>query len=325
MLNRNIRQKLPCRRRPAGGFTLVELLVVIAIIGILIALLLPAVQSAREAARRSACSNNMRQLGLAVLNYEHTNGAIPSGSAGPLNAGGGFPTGWCDPSLGCGIPWGHFGWPALILPHVEGQGVYDSIDFSVPAYAQSIPEDGYPDRGPSGNERNRLAATSMPATFVCPSAHRVKPATQFKDYGIAYGLGRCCPERNQNHEGIAFVNSKIPLGQVQDGTSNTFMLVEFAHFGNHSWVPYDWGSNQFFWIHHVSQGYVTCAEHDGTPTPPNSTSWNHRGAHSDHAGGVQATMVDGRVIWISDHIDQATYRALFTRAGEEIVRADRLN
>jgi prepilin-type processing-associated H-X9-DG protein len=146
----------------------------------------------------------------------------------------------------------------------------------------------------------------------------VKPKNQFKDYGINHGTGACCPERTQNGmDGVAWVNSGLKTAKIRDGLSNTFLFLEFAHFGNHSWVKYDEGTNQFLFVHHVSQGYVTCAEHNGTPTPPNSTTWNHRGAHSDHTGGVYATWCDGHVYFISDHIDFKVYRSMFTRAGQE--------
>jgi type II secretory pathway pseudopilin PulG len=304
---------------------LIELLVVIAIIAVLIGLLMPAVQKVREAGNRAACANNLHQLAIAVLNYENTSRRLPPGSFGPMLGNGSFPDGWCDPVGGCGVPWGHFGWPAAILPYVEQENLYRKINFDVPAYAESIPEQGWgpPERGPAGNEANREAANNMPKVFVCPSAHRVKPPSQFKDYGINHGTGACCPERTQEHmDGVAFVNSRVRLADIKDGTSNTFLFLEFAHFGNHSWVPPEWGTNQFFWVHHVSQGYVTCAEYDGTPTPPNSTTWNHRGAHSDHPGGVQTVMVDGHLLWISNHIDFRTYRAMFTRAGGEVVSSE---
>jgi prepilin-type N-terminal cleavage/methylation domain-containing protein/prepilin-type processing-associated H-X9-DG protein len=299
------------------GFTLVELLVVIAIIGILVALLLPAVQAAREAARRMQCQNNLKQMSLAVLNYESTNKCFPPGSFGKWNGNNSFPSGWSDPSNGSGLPWGHFSWAAAILPFAESQTLYDQINFNVPAYAASIPE-GSVDKGPSGDPANKLVASMQPPWLVCPSAHRVKPKNEFKDYGINHGTGACCPERTQEGmDGVAFVNSAIELGAVKDGTTNTFLNIEFAHFGNHSWVEYNKGANQFLWVHHVSQGYVTCAEHDGTPTPPNSTTYNHRGAHSDHQGGVYASWCDGHVQFISNHIDFKTYRSMFTRAGGE--------
>lgn len=317
----------PLRGRASSGaartrraFTLVELLVVIAIIGILIGLLMPAVQSAREAGRRAQCANNLKQMSLAVQLYTSARGSLPSGSTGNWNSDYSFPSGWSDPNSGS-VPWGHFGWAALILPYCEQENLYNQINFSVPAYASSIPEQsgwGNPERGPSGNVANKLAADNMPNLFVCPSAHRVKPATQFKDYGINYGTGYCCPERTQvNMEGVAFVRSAIQPAHIRDGMSNTFLFLEFGHFGNHSWVPYDKGSNQFFWVHHVSQGYVSCTDGGGAPTPPNSNYWNHRGAHSDHKGGVQVTFCDGHLAFVSDHIDFTTYRAQFTRAGRE--------
>ena len=305
-------------RRIQGGFTLIELLVVIAIIGLLIALLLPAVQASREAARRSQCGNNLKQITLASLNYADVHKVLPPGSIGKMNGNSDFPSGWGDPTYGNWLPYGHFGWPVPLLPFVEQQSLYDVIDLSVPAYAESIPENGT-DRGPGGDPKNKFAANNMPSLFVCPSAHRVKPETQFKDYGINSGTGACCPERTQDGmDGIAFVKSHLDLKKISDGTSKTLAFIEFAHFGSHSWVDYDQGANNFFFVHHISEGYVNCAEYDGTPTPPNSTTYNHRGAHSGHPGGVQATMVDGSVFWIADTIDYAVYRAMFTRAGNDM-------
>lgn len=191
------------------------------------------------------------------------------------------------------------------------------------AYAEAIPEDsswGGPDRGPDGNVANRYAATHMPALFTCPSAHRVQPATQFKDYGINGGQGACCPERTQAHmNGVGFIHSAVTIAEIEDGTSSTFLFLECAHFGNHSWVPFDWGSNQFFWVHHISQGYVASRENDGTPTPPNSTISNHRGAFSDHPDGLQAAFVDGHVSWISNDIDFKVYDDMFSRDGGEVL------
>jgi prepilin-type N-terminal cleavage/methylation domain-containing protein/prepilin-type processing-associated H-X9-DG protein len=319
-------------RRRCPGFTLIELLVVIAIIGILIALLLPAVQKVREAANRSSCQNNLKQISLAVHNYHDSYGRMPPGSFGPMNPDGSFPRGWCDPMGGCGLPWGHFGWPAAILPYVEAENLYKTMDFSVPAYAESIPEQSdwahNGERGPVRPNANTFAALNMPKIFVCPSAHRassnpahrVQPPTEFKDYGINGGTGACCPERTQQGmDGVGFVNSKLNFAAITDGTSTTFLFLEFAHFGNHSWVPYDWGANQFFWIHHPSQGYVTSSEHDGSPRPPNDTHWNGRAAHSQHPSGVNASWVDGHVGWISNNIDFRTYRAMFSRASGEVV------
>lgn len=308
------------RRLTTTGMTLVELLVVIAIIALLIGLILPAVQAIRESARRTSCGNNLKQLSTAALAYEFANKSLPPGSFGPWNGNGNFSAPWADPQYGRAVPWGHFSWAAKLLPFAEAQQLHDIIDFTVPAYSERIPEYSS-DRGPGGDPRNKQAANNQPSVFVCPSAGRVQPVTQFKDYGINYGTGACCPERTQiGMDGVAFVNSAIRFDEITDGATNTFLFLEFAHFGNHSWVPYGKGANQFLFVHHVSQGYVTCAEHDGRPTPPNSTSWNHRGAFSDHLRGVQATWCDGRLGFISDDIDFAVYRAMFTRAGDDINR-----
>jgi prepilin-type N-terminal cleavage/methylation domain-containing protein/prepilin-type processing-associated H-X9-DG protein len=321
----------PLRRQ--RGFTLVELLVVIAIIGILVALLLPAVQSAREAARRGACLNNLKQLALAVSLYDDQNKRLPPGSTGKVTgaeASYSFPSPWSDPNGN--LPWGHFSWAAVILPYMEGQNIYNSIDFNVPAYAESIAEDaGWgKERGPSGNAKNKQAAQSQPGSFVCPSAHTamnlpssIRRQAMFKDYGINAGSGnsQCCAERNGPHDGLAWVRSSVRLGEVLDGTSNTFLFLEFAHNAGHSWTNPEAGTNQFFWVHHISQGYVTAAEYGGSPPfPPNLTFLNTRGAFSDHPGGVNAAYLDNHVGFISNNIDTRLYGRLFTREGQEVVQ-----
>jgi type II secretory pathway pseudopilin PulG len=307
---------------------LIELLVVIAIVAVLIGLLLPAVQKVREAANRSACANNLHQMVLAAHLYVDARGALPPGSFGPMIGNNQFPAGWCDPVGGCGLPWGHFGWPAALLPYLEQDNLYKTMDFNVPAYSESIPEESAwsptGDRGPAvvsfnGNPNpNITAANNMPRVFVCPSARRVKPATQFKDYGINGGTGSaCCPERTSaGMDGVAWVNSKVRLADIADGTSNTFLFLEFVHYGVHSWIPEGDGANQFFWVHHPSQGYA-----EGN-APPNNTGYNTRGPHSAHPGGVQAVMADGRLVWVGDHINDTVYKALFTRRGGEVVPGD---
>ncbi|MEW4567397.1 DUF1559 domain-containing protein [Tautonia sp. JC769] len=321
-------------RRP--GFTLIELLVVIAIIGVLIALLLPAVQAAREAARRAQCTNNLKQLALASHNYHDTNGAFPAGNYSPdwLDPNTfPSPTDWHDPSSNC-CPWGSYSWAAAILPYVEGTNVYNAINIALPAFAFTVPEvSGWAgpsnERGPAGSPANSTAAGAMPNAFVCPSVDRVQPESQFKDYAINGGTGLCCPERTRTQaqrqsvgDGMGAMNMYVKMSEIRDGTSNTILYTEKAHNGNHGWVPLNTGSNQFLWVHHVSQGYVTAAEHNGNPFPPNSTYPNSRGAFGRHPGGVMVAFVDGHVAFLKEHVNFQTYRALFTRSGNEVISAD---
>jgi prepilin-type N-terminal cleavage/methylation domain-containing protein len=267
------------------GFTLVELLVVIAIIGILVGLLLPAVQAAREAARRMSCQNNLKQIGLASHNYESAYKVLPSGSVGAVNANGSCcAPGWRDP-MNAGLPWGHFSWAAIILPYCEATALYDRIDFRFPAYAESISESEGPwggpsgERGPAGHPNNRFAANNMPPFLVCPSAPRIRPENQNKDYGMTSGTGACCPERSNNptaHTGMGWMNSRVRFADVLDGTANTIHYIEFAHWARRSWTAKSRGTNQFIWVHHTSQGFADSAR------PPNDQSTNTRSAVSSH-------------------------------------------
>jgi prepilin-type N-terminal cleavage/methylation domain-containing protein len=316
-------------RRP-WGFTLVELLVVIAIIGVLVALLLPAVQTAREASRRSSCANNLRQLGLAALNYEGTFGTLPPGSTGGgfvnINS---FSAPWVDPQRTC-CPWGHFSWSIIILPYVEQKGLYDQVRFDRLAYASKIMEHNggnqavtsIIDRGPIGDVLNQPIAQNTPKTFMCPSARFVPGVRrEHKDYAINAGPTGCCPERNNGTNatlsGVAHALRGVRLAEVTDGTSNTFLFLEAVHSKNHSWLPALTGSNHFMWVHHASQGYVQGTQNN-LLAPPNDTQWNTRAPASGHPSGVQVTFVDGRVNFVSNNVDFFNvYIPTFTRAGGE--------
>jgi prepilin-type N-terminal cleavage/methylation domain-containing protein len=336
--------------RQRRAFTLIELLVVVAIIALLMALLLPAVQRVREAADSASCRNNLRQLAIAALNYHNTHGAfMPSNAIPPTSTLGGFsPPGtfsgiWEDPRFP-GLPWGTHGWPAFILPYIEGDNLQRIINFNYPAYTPHFQEYGQDPRSPAeglfnmgapapgagaegfGDLVNKQAATSMPKLFVCPSAARGKngyPTLQ-KDYGINGGTqnGGCCTERRTDraNNGIASLGSQVTIAEVQDGTSNTFMFLELTNNAFHGRMDEGYGSNPFFFVQEAGQGIVMGSSNGQLSgvIPPNTAMSNLRGAHSDHgARGVHAAMVDGHVVWVSNSVNTTIYYNCFTRAGGE--------
>ncbi|MDR1492801.1 MAG: DUF1559 domain-containing protein [Planctomycetaceae bacterium] len=198
-----------------NAFTLLELLVVIAIIGILIALLLPAVQAARESARRFQCTNNLMQLGVAVKHYESNRGVLPAGTVnetGPIR----------------NVPVGnHLGWIPRILPYIEQTPLYEKIDFSKGCYD---PEN-----------REVWFAPIFP-TLACPSdANSYRYSTRD---GLAQSSYMAChggeeTSINLDNNGVFSLNSKIRSRDIFDGTSNTVFLGESVIFNEpnqrHSW------------------------------------------------------------------------------------------
>jgi prepilin-type processing-associated H-X9-DG protein len=186
---------------------LVELLVVIAIIGVLIALLLPAIQAAREAARRSQCANNLRQLGLALQNYESALKVFPPSLAIDLNGG----------------EWGEWGPQARLLPYLEQNSLVDLIDFSQP---YSTP-------------KNVSAIAFRVPIYVCPCEERDEPSFPHgpnePQYPINYAANMGTwlvydPVAQAGGDGMFFPNAKLSMKQVTDGSTNTIAFSEVKGF-----------------------------------------------------------------------------------------------
>ncbi len=352
-MNRSLRAKHPDAFRNLG-FTLVELLVVIAIIGVLVALLLPAVQAAREAARRAQCVNNEKQLGLAFLNYEGARKNFPAGRHGcdgavNLNVEGCEPTPEIKRSAMSAF--------VKILPYLEQQALYD-IFTSEPGdgYLKGSAEIIWPINSGSGNTNSlsnwattelQQALSNRPDAFVCPSAGSMplseslryesdefQPATG--DYVLNMGhRGHPTFDRDflavkVDNSGIFFYIREIKLAEIEDGTSNTFFGGEtsFSHTIDSSNI---WTRSERF-----LDGMRNTDNAINFPSGPDyaatfSPEFLHRKSEapdrpyfaagafgSEHPGGANFFYADGHVEFLADEIDLLTYQATSTRAQQEV-------
>ncbi len=277
------------------AFTLIELLVVIAIIAVLVALLLPAVQQAREAARRVQCKNNLAQIGLAVMNYEMAHGVLPPGSVnqtGPIQS---TPEGY------------HMSWIAQILPNIEQRAVYKAIDFNAGAYDQAA-----------------TVSSVVMATFHCPSSSEnlSGASVSFTSYAGCHHDEESPIDTDNN--GVFFLNSSVRFKDVIDGASNTVFVGEKQGLDNGlSWLS---GTRATLRNTGVGPNKSPTLTGQGWSSPSQSGPLFEDplavgGFGSAHIGGAQFALGDGSVRFISENIDVEVFGNLGNRHDEQILGA----
>jgi len=282
-------------RRQRPGFTLVELLVVIAIIGILVALLLPAVQAAREAARRTSCLNNLAQLGLALHNFEFHFETLPPGvtdSAGPIR----------------NEPQGtHVSWIVRILPYMEQNILFRRFDQSAGAYA----------------EANAEVRAAQMATLQCPS-----DAGPFINQAgtVAHSSYVGCHHDSeapidQDNHGLLFLNSKIRYAEIYDGSSMTILVSEaIVNPDGLGWVSGTRATLRNTSLIESGRPYLAQPAGSGQIEKERSGSLYVGGFGSYHPGGVNVGFADGHTQFISQNVEAKVLRQLGNRADGEIMK-----
>ena len=284
------------------GFTLVELLVVIAIIGILIALLLPAVQAAREAARRSECTNNLKQIGLGLhMHHDQKKRFPPGGVAAPQTVH--------DST-----------WITAILRYIEEVSLDDQIDWLNDSFG-------------SGNHPVQRVTLTL---FQCPSDVNPKPCDTYGlsmargNYVANNGIGPMAEwqgnvKLTRDEGGVFYMNSDLAMADLIDGTTNTAMVSEIRvvrdttdgrgilHYVENPIYHHNFTPNSLVPDEIRSAWCLTTPQAPCIGTFP---AWNSRAlimtARSNHPGGVNLLLCDGRVTFVSETIDLAIWQALCT-------------
>lgn len=298
------------------GFTLVELLVVIAIIGVLVALLLPAVQAAREAARRMECTNKLKQLGLALHNHHDSKGVFPAGVRNTTTKDMNTST-WCtsDTKEKTREPWS-----VAILPYMEQGNLYDQFDLNG-AFTSSS--------NTAGTTQNDNLFKLNNRSYQCPSDPNAKASNNYTSYfGVQGGgpdsLKSCAGTSSQRLfylNGPLYFNSKTTFGDIRDGTTNTFLVGETRYClsptGRSDGIHTGWASgsktdsNGSPLVLAAARDQInSVAQHGGNSDTLNTMT---KLFGSFHVGGCHFTMGDGSVQFVSENINLDVYRTLAIR------------
>lgn len=328
------------------GLTLVELIVALAIIGILIALLLPAIQAAREAARRTQCANNLKQMALAMLMYESANAQFPASSTQKeLSATAPAPGSSNKDGKGAG-----FSFLVAVLPYLEQQALYEKVNF------KSWPYDGSDD--------HKLVAAVRMIVYRCPSdagpnfaqaPEYPKDSQAIANYtgiGATHAASLYRTEKEpiggkKHPNGVVYPGSWTTMADIRDGVSNTIMLCETREQVYAAW--FDGTTASVVTLAQQSGPKFKRSEADGRPFFPEAgvltalnfgdpkaepakvylpgadhsgrENWGF-GPSSGHPKIVNHAICDGSVRTFSDNLDPAVYMALTTRAGNETIGGD---
>lgn len=330
--------------RNRAAFTLLELLVVIGVIGLLAAMLLPAIAAVVQGTRRTSCQSNLRQLGTALASFHTTHQRWPAGAESRE-----YPT---SP----GHPHTYYRWSALarLLPYIEGTDFRESLNFDVPLYAPNL----------QVSAQNTTAVEVKVALFLCPSDRETAVATGFGPVNYVTCTGSGTDGGSPfDTDGAFFINSAISTRDVRDGTANTVLLSESllgdgaersidrksarpeTHYSFANLAPLSESAcRQSPMFNFTNRRGFSWANGEYRTTlynhyfPPNASeldcisnrlvgdvtvryaSYGWRTARSHHAGGVNALMADGSVRFVSDSIDIHIWRAAATRERGEVER-----
>lgn len=315
--------------RPRQAFTLVELLVVIAIIGVLVALLLPAVQVAREAARRMRCQNNLKQIGLACHNLHDITGEMPKAFS---------------PTTG-------LSWHVYILPYIEQQALFNNFDTTT----TNPPNPSH--TAPNRNDPNGLVIIQAYQCTSCPVKRQLfnppnntngptdlippntgTPAAVPHYYGVNGPRGSNYPVGTATHEGVPAATSgifqrdgTIRMARITDGTSNTIMVAEMSWYSTlygtrfRTWVR---GGDEYAGVVVGRPSFVVSGRNVTNPINGIFSAnlvvpYNDMPFGSMHSGGMNVCLGDGSVRFLNQNLSMTTYRALASRdEGETITGLD---